>query len=92
MKRYYIIDFSRGIAALAVLLSHYGHFFQYKQSGYPENWVNTNLPLYDYLGFFYHQGGKRCRTLFFVFQALFFLCFILKGSQTGLFHHTNFLS
>ena len=91
MKRYYIIDFSRGIAALAVLLSHYSHFFQYKQSGYPENWVNTNLPLYDYLGFFYHQGGKAVELFFCISGFIFFMFYFKRVSNRSISPYKFFI-
>ena len=91
MKRYYIIDFSRGVAALAVLLSHYGHFFQYKQFGYPENWVNNNLPLYDYLGFFYHQGGKAVELFFCISGFIFFMFYFQRVSDRSISAYNFFI-
>ena len=48
MQRYYVVDFFRGLAAFLVLISHYGHFFQYKQNGYPKGWSDQLLPLKIY--------------------------------------------
>lgn len=81
MQRYYIIDFFRGLAAFVVLISHYGHFFQYKQNGYPENWSSETLPLYQYIGFIYHQGGKAVEFFFCISGFIFFMYYFKKISH-----------
>ena len=81
MGRYYIVDTFRGIAAFLVLVSHYGHFFQYKQNGYPEDWSHSFLPLYEYIGFIYHQGGKAVEFFFCISGFIFFMYYHEKISK-----------
>ena len=81
MQRYYVVDFFRGLAAFLVLISHYGHFFQYKQNGYPKGWSDQLLPLNDYIGFIYNQGGKAVEFFFCISGFIFFMYYFEKVSD-----------
>ena len=84
MQRYYIIDFLRGFAAVLVLISHYGHFFQYQQKGYPDQYSNQMLPLYDHLSFIYHHGGKAVELFFCISGFVFFMYYFKKISMRSI--------
>lgn len=81
MSRYYIVDFFRGFAAFIVLISHYGHFFQYKQKGYSEDWTPNYLPLNNYIGFLYDHGGKAVQFFFCISGFIFFMYYFKKISE-----------
>ena len=84
MKRYYFIDFFRGISALIVMLSHYGHFFQYRQNSYPEDWSNSSLPFYQYLSLFYDHGGKAVELFFCISGFIFFMFYFKQVSSRSI--------
>ena len=81
MQRYYVVDFFRGLAASLVLISHYGHFFQYEQNGYPKDWSDNLLPLNDYIGFIYNHGGKAVEFFFCISGFIFFMYYFEKISN-----------
>ncbi len=91
MQRYYVIDFFRGLAATLVLISHYGHFFQYKQDGYNEKYSEKLLPLNDYIGFIYIHGGKAVEFFFCISGFIFFMYYFRKVSDRLISPYNFFL-
>jgi peptidoglycan/LPS O-acetylase OafA/YrhL len=70
----YWIDFLRGVAALAVLFGHYGHF----GLAHPEQ-----QPFYSSLAYLYSNGGSLSVWLFWVISGFVFAQTYLFKPSTG---------
>ncbi len=64
-----MIDGLRGFAALAVVVYHYTHFFQYGSDGVLPPGVDATAPFYELLGLLYRQG-HRAVPLFWMISGL----------------------
>lgn len=73
-EHYYAIDFGRGLAALAILLWHYQHFF-FPLAGVPMTIPMERQPLYEVFGFFYRHGLEAVQFFWlisgFIFMAVY---------------------
>ncbi|WP_051155377.1 acyltransferase family protein [Winogradskyella psychrotolerans] len=65
-KHLYSLDFSRGFAAMAVILVHWQHFLLNKVSS------KTDFPLYSTLKLFYNDGGFAVQYFFQLSGFIFF--------------------
>lgn len=70
-RHLYLLDFSRGVAALAVVLSHWKHF-AYSGYGLSDNFLVESQPLYNYLKLFYESGGLAVQYFFLLSGFIFF--------------------
>ena len=52
-SRFYLLDLSRSIAALCVVLQHYQLFYYLSDYTLPDNFLRSQQPFYEYIQFFY---------------------------------------
>lgn len=67
-KRLYLLDVSRGIAALSVILWHWQHFPRYLS----ENFVREDQPMYGVFKLFYEKGSIGVEYFFILSGFIFF--------------------
>jgi len=85
MGRMYIVDFMRGVAAIAVLFWHYQHFYYIGTGGGPQ-WAGRNTqPLYHIFSFFYEHGEKAV-PFFWVLSGFVFAKAYSMNKVSG-FHY-----
>jgi len=70
-KRLFALDVSRGLAALAVVLRHWIHFF-YAGSALPENFDKSVEPLYGIFRILYERGELGVEYFFLLSGFIFF--------------------
>lgn len=76
LKRYYLIDIARGIAALSVVIFHYRIFYEDNISF--SNFVTQEQPFYKYLFFFYENGWIAVQFFFIISGFIFYLLYSEK--------------
>lgn len=69
-KRIYTLDVLRGLAALAVVLWHWQHFFM--QNNAESDIIINRQPFYDFLFIFYHYGLYAVELFFVISGFIFF--------------------
>ncbi len=79
LRRYYLIDIARGIAALSVVIFHYRVFYEDKIS--VTNFVIKDQPFYKYLFFFYENGWIAVQFFFVISGFVFYLLYSEKIKQ-----------
>lgn len=71
-SHFYLLDLLRGLAALAVVIWHYQHFFfEPPPATLPGNFVRSLQPFYGVLSLFYTEGSRAVQ-LFFVLSGFIF--------------------
>ena len=70
-KHLYLLDISRGLAAIAVVLWHWQHF-SYKGNSLPGTFLWENQPLYELLAMFYEKGQLGVQYFFLLSGFIFF--------------------
>ena len=55
-SRFYLLDLSRSVAALCVILQHYQLFYYLSDYTLPKNFLRSQQPFYEYIHFFYTFG------------------------------------
>ena len=70
-ERFHSLDVLRGLAALAVVLWHWQHFF-YGSSGLEPGFQRDQQPLFDVLFLFYRNGGLAVDLFFSLSGFIFF--------------------
>ena len=70
--RYYLLDISRGIAAICVVLQHYQHFFYVKPGFIASNFIYTEQPLFNIISPFYKFGSVAVQFFFILSGFIFF--------------------
>jgi peptidoglycan/LPS O-acetylase OafA/YrhL len=83
------IDLLRGVAALAVLLWHYQHFWYFTAGESPKNWVPEQQPLFEILKLAYMYGW-RAVPFFWILSG--FVFFHVYGQQREISFRTFFLN
>ena len=69
--RLYNLDFSRGLAALCVVIFHWQSFF-FEQYELPATFDRTTQPLYQWLRPLYERGGYLAVSFFFILSGFVF--------------------
>ncbi|MCB9422583.1 MAG: acyltransferase [Ardenticatenaceae bacterium] len=82
-KRLYLLDVSRGFAALAVVLWHWQHF-SYEGTELPVNFERSGQPLYAYLKLFYEKGEMGVYYFFLLSGFIFFWLYRIPISKKSL--------
>jgi peptidoglycan/LPS O-acetylase OafA/YrhL len=82
-KRLFALDALRGVAALAVVLWHWQHFFF--QGAMPGSLQAEQQPLYSVFSIFYRHGGDAV-ALFFSLSG-----FIFSGCSLRQLHNVRLL-
>lgn len=72
VKRIFLLDIARGIAAFCVVLQHYQHFYLDKN-----NLSYSDQPFFKYLSFFY-KSGSQAVPFFFMLSGFIFFYFYKK--------------
>lgn len=88
MERFYLLDISRGVAAVAVAIFHYKLFYAYNLSS--ENFVSENQPFYDYIKLIYEYGWIAVQFFFLLSGFIFFKLYLKKIKDKNLSFY-NFL-
>jgi peptidoglycan/LPS O-acetylase OafA/YrhL len=70
-SRLYLLDISRGIASLGVVLYHWQHFYLVGYS-LPQNFPRQDQPAYRILKVFYDYGGMGVQYFFLLSGFIFF--------------------
>lgn len=70
-KHLYVLDISRGVAALAVVLWHWQHF-AYKGNSLSQEFTRESQPLYELLRLFYEKGLMGVEYFFLLSGFIFF--------------------
>ena len=76
MKRFYLLDIARGVAATAVAIFHYKLFYSYN--------INQNVleqgkqPFFKYINFFYDHGWIAVQFFFLLSGFVFFKLYLEK--------------
>ena len=71
-SRFYLLDLSRSIAALCVILQHYQHFYYLSDNSLPNNFLRSQQPFYEYIRFFYSFGSVAVQYFFVLSGFVFF--------------------
>ncbi len=69
-KHLYSLDVVRGLAALSIVIFHWGHFF-YRGSHPAPDFDAASLPFHSFL-FLFYEGGEMVVDLFFVLSGFVF--------------------
>tara|TARA_B100001093_G_scaffold496809_1_gene542959 strand:+ start:4377 stop:5468 length:1092 start_codon:yes stop_codon:yes gene_type:complete len=78
IKRFYLLDFARGIAALCVVIWHYNHFYYLQGINLPDNFIKSQQPFYKVLWLFY-ENGNNAVLFFFCLSGFIFFWLYLKN-------------
>jgi len=70
-RRLYVLDVSRGLAALAVVLWHWQHF-GYEGTSQSANFARSEQPFYGVLRLFYEHGAMGVQYFFLLSGFVFF--------------------
>lgn len=81
-QRFYLLDALRGVAALAVVVWHYQHFFFIGPGQLSPDFVREAQPFYLLLQPFYQHGAKAVQ-LFFVLSGFVFFSQYLDKISAG---------
>ncbi|OSI78137.1 hypothetical protein BSZ21_02640 [Bradyrhizobium canariense] len=71
-QRYFLLDATRGLAAVSVLLWHYQHFFMTSPGVLPDWFARGEQPLYWLLFPFYNHGNYAVQLFFSISGFIFF--------------------
>jgi peptidoglycan/LPS O-acetylase OafA/YrhL len=71
-SRFYLLDLSRSIAALCVILQHYQLFYFLPDYTLPDNFLRSQQPFYEYIRFFYTFGSVAVQYFFVLSGFVFF--------------------
>ena len=71
-SRFYLLDLSRSIAALCVVLQHYQLFYYLPDNSMPNSFLRSQQPFYEYIHFFYSFGSVAVQYFFVLSGFVFF--------------------
>jgi len=71
-SRFYLLDLSRSIAALCVILQHYQLFYYLSDYTLPNNFLRSQQPFYEYISYFYSFGSVAVQYFFVLSGFVFF--------------------
>ena len=74
-SRFYLLDLSRSIAALCVILQHYQLFYYLSDYTLPNNFLRSQQPFYEYISYFYSFGSVAVQYFFVLSGFVFFLVY-----------------
>jgi len=85
--RFYLLDFYRALAALAVVLFHYKNFYKIENS--TQAFEINNQPFYN-IFFYAYESGWLAVHFFFILSGFIFFCLYLKKINTKKISFKNF--
>ena len=74
-QRFYLLDLTRTVAALCVVLQHYQHFYFLSYNVFPENFTRSQQPFYFLLKDFYSFGSVAVQFFFTLSGFIFFFIY-----------------
>lgn len=89
VPRFYLLDISRGFAALCVVLQHYQHFF-YNNYRLSETFNHNQQPFWKYISFAY-EFGVIAVPFFFVLSGFIFFSFYREKIYKNLITFKSFI-
>jgi peptidoglycan/LPS O-acetylase OafA/YrhL len=89
IPRFYLLDISRGFAALCVVLQHYQHFF-YNNYKLTETFNRNEQPFWKYISFAY-EFGVIAVPFFFILSGFIFFSFYREKIYKKLITFKSFI-
>ena len=76
IKRFYLLDIARGLAALSIVIWHFNHFYYLKGVKLPEYFLKSQQPFYNLLWIFYDFGINAVLFFFSLSGFIFFWLYL----------------
>lgn len=89
MKRVYLLDIARGIAAISVAIFHYKLFYSYNIN--TEKYVLENQPFYEYIRLIYQNGWIAVQFFFLLSGFIFFKFYLNKINKKRISFYNFFI-
>ena len=89
-NRFFLLDLSRAIAAICVVLQHYQHFYFVAPHTYVENFVRSQQPFFKLIEPAYKFGSVAVQ-FFFILSGFIFFMFYKKKIENKKINFNNFL-
>ncbi len=88
-NRFFLLDLSRAVAAICVVLQHYQHFYFEKHNTYVENFTRSQQPFFELIEPAY-QFGSVAVQFFFILSGFIFFMFYKKKIEDKKINFNNF--
>jgi len=89
-NRFFLLDLSRAVAAICVVLQHYQHFYFVAPNTYVENFVRSQQPFFNLIEPAYKFGSVAVQ-FFFILSGFIFFMFYKKKIENKKINFNNFL-
>ena len=90
-NRFFLLDLSRAMAAICVVLQHYQHFYFVAPHTYVENFTRSQQPFYNLIEPAYKFGSVAVQ-FFFILSGFIFFMFYKKKIENKKINFNTFLS
>ena len=90
-NRFFLLDLSRAMAAICVVLQHYQHFYFVAPHTYVENFTRSQQPFYNLIEPAYKFGPVAVQ-FFFILSGFIFFMFYKKKIENKKINFNTFLS
>lgn len=90
VRRYHVVDFTRGLAAVCVLIWHYQHFYIYRAGGELRPALRVVQPLYHFLQPLYEYGAYAVQFFWLISGFVFCAVYLNRSVSTREFAGNRF--